>query len=230
MNMSRDIPNQNNIAVFAEHQTAGRGRRGRSWISPFATNIYFSLLWHFNKDPAEIMGLSLAVGVAVAKALQEYGLTQGIKLKWPNDVLWQRKKLAGILVEMVATSHEQVSTVVGIGINTAMQTTQAKDINQAWTSIEQITGQPVQRNHLAALLTNHLVATINKFSKEGLSPILSNWRPLDALINQPIRVSNTQNHIDGTMTGISPRGELLLKDKELKEHRFFSGEVSVRLT
>lgn len=217
-----------NIACFAEKQTQGKGRQGRTWISPFGANIYHSFLCHFEKDPAEIVGLSLAIGIAVTNALKRYGISAGIALKWPNDVLYQGKKLAGILLETIAENHGQCSVVIGVGINTHLTLQQAKKINQPWTCIADITKEKIKRNALAGILLDELVTTIIAFKKNGLSRFVSEWKKLDYLMGKTVVIRHSRHSIQGIMQDITPRGELILLTENNKQQRFLSGEVSLR--
>ena len=126
------------LVCTAEQQTAGRGRRGREWISPFGRNLYVSTVWEFTQGAAALEGLSLAVGVAVAQALKGLGLPE-VQLKWPNDIQHEGKKLGGVLLEMVGDASRQCQVVVGIGVNVAMPGAAANAIDQAWTDISRMT-------------------------------------------------------------------------------------------
>ncbi len=216
------------VACFAEYQTHGKGRRGRKWVAPFGTNIYHSLLWHFNKDPAEIVGLSLAIAVATAKALQHYGVHKGLHLKWPNDILWNGRKIGGILLEMHAEHHDYSSVVIGVGVNTFMPVNYAKDITQPWIDIHQITKATPLRNKLAGLLLNELIKASLLFEKEGLAPFLKTWKTFDQMIGKSVYLDTPQGKIHGVMKGVSERGELILLCNNQERH-FLSGELSLRL-
>ena len=161
-----DTKTPKSIACFSEQQTQGRGRRGREWLSPFASNIYHSLLWYFEKDPSELMGLSLAVAVMTTRALKQYGIKTGLELKWPNDIFWESQKLAGILIEMVSQPQDICAVVVGIGINTRLSQQHIIDLDRPVTSIEKITQHPADRNQLAGLLLNALIEGFQQFQKE----------------------------------------------------------------
>ncbi len=217
-----------NIACFAEQQTQGKGRRGRQWISPFGHNIYHSLLWSFSKDASEIMGLSLAIAVAGLEALQEYGIKKNLALKWPNDIYYGNKKLSGILLEMSAQAHDTCQVVIGIGINTQLPPEEAKQIDQPFTSLEEILKTPVSRNKLAGILLNHLIRAIQLFDKEGLAPFLNRWESYDYLKNRKIHLENQGKKISGIMQGISNQGALLL-ETDGKIHSYFSGDTSVKI-
>lgn len=220
---------QHNIACFAEYQTHARGRRGKTWITPFGTNIYHSLLWHFNKDPAEIVGLSLAIGVAVYNALKQYGIKGGITLKWPNDILYYDKKLAGILLETTAEHHEYCSVVIGVGINTYIPSQLGHQINQPWIDIYELTQSNPNRNRLAGLLLNNIVQSLQLFEDKGLPPFLATWRKLDNMIGKKIILHTSDTNIEGVMRNVSDKGELILLNDNGQEKKFLSGEVSLRL-
>lgn len=216
------------VACFAEQQEKGRGRRGRHWASPFGTNIYHSLLWHFAKDPGEILGLSLVTAIAVTRALKKYGVEQEIHLKWPNDVLWKNRKLAGVLLEMVAESHSNCSIVIGVGLNTRMSSQQASTVDQLWAGVFDIINKPVERNKLAGILLNELIHVLLQFQYEGLTPFLQEWYSLDNLIGKPVVLFTSNKKINGIVQGISHRGELILKNNHNEIKKFLSGEVSLR--
>jgi BirA family biotin operon repressor/biotin-[acetyl-CoA-carboxylase] ligase len=212
---------------LAEHQTSGRGRRGRHWHSPFGANLYLSLLWEFSKDSAEISGLSLATAIAVTRALKQYGINTNIGLKWPNDVLWSKRKLGGVLLEMVTESHGNTQVVIGIGLNLNMPKTTA--INQAWTDLKTITGKSTARNELVALLLNELIDMLIQFEIKGLIPFIPEWEKLDIAHNSEVTVKIANQEIRGIVSGISERGELIITDAENQVRKFLSGEVSLRL-
>lgn len=219
------------IACLAEQQSAGKGQRGKSWRSPKG-QIYFSLMWHFAKTPLEIMGLSLAVAVATARSLLQYGLgklSAGLALKWPNDVYMNGKKLAGILVETLSLSSDLQNVVIGIGINITATKDQENIIEQAWTNLEQILEEKVDRNLLAGLLLNELLQALEQFNQEGLNPFKKEWQTLDYLRDKPIIVTTSQSTLSGVCGGISSRGELLVTDNHNKQHICLSGTVRLIL-
>lgn len=214
------------IACFAEHQTQGRGRSGRTWLSPFGHNIYGSLLWHFDKDPGEIIGLSLAIAVGVLRALQHFGIYQQLGLKWPNDILYAGKKLGGILIDVIAESHHRCSIIIGIGINTYLPHCLMKLIDQPCISLQAITQKPVNRNYLCGLLLKHILITLSQFSLQGLTPFLDEWNQFDQLKGKTITLNSGQQQFVGEMQGISERGELILIDKANHRFTFLSGEAA----
>ena len=158
--------------VLAEQQSAGRGRRGRKWVSPFAQNVYYSLVLRIEGGLRQLEGLSLVVGLAVMQALRESGV-QGAALKWPNDVLVGQKKIAGILLELVGDPADICHVVLGIGINVNMQKVAA--IDQQWTSVQLETGSPVDRNLLVARLGLQLQRYLERHAASGFAALQEEW-------------------------------------------------------
>ena len=216
------------LVCFAESQTAGKGRRGRQWVSPFGSNIYVSILWRFQNDPASIAGLSLAVGVAVIRALRAFGISD-IGLKWPNDIYWQEKKLGGILIEVSGEAGGSCSAVIGLGLNLYLPVKETAAITQPWTDLEHITGGAnYSRNHIASLLLNHLLPVIADFETETLNHYLAEWRNYDVMLNKAVSLYIGNQVIDGIVMGINDNGMLLLKNSDGEIKTFASGEVSFR--
>jgi BirA family biotin operon repressor/biotin-[acetyl-CoA-carboxylase] ligase len=214
-------------ACMAEYQSAGRGRRGRAWVSPFAANVYMSLLWRFTTSPAAITGLGLVAGVAVARALQHAGLPD-IGLKWPNDITWRGRKLAGTLLEMTGESFGPVSVVIGIGLNVRMPPPAGAHIDQAWVDLETAMERGVSRNTLAGLLLHHLVLVLLQFQARGLAPFIEEWRQSDTIAGKTVRLQLPNETITGIAKGVDDNGALLLQRKgTITSH--MAGEVSVRL-
>ena len=212
--------------VFAEHQTGGRGRRSRQWVSPFSGNIYMSLLWRFQHVPSELMGLSLAIGVAVCRVLKELGVAE-LSLKWPNDILCQGRKLCGILVEMHGESNGPYAVVVGLGLNVFMDETQSEAIEQPWIDLRSVLPGEIPRNRIAALLTDSLVETLQVFEQHGLKPFIEPWCTMDAYKNRNVQMLCADQVITGVSRGIDNQGALLI-EQDGKMLRFYSGEVSLR--
>ena len=214
---------------LAEYQTAGKGRRGRTWVSPFGHNIYLSILWHYPDGPAAIAGLSLALGVAVVKALGKMGL-KDIGLKWPNDIYWQGRKLAGILIEVSGESGGPCDAVVGLGLNIYLPEQQAETIEQAWVDLQQILGETIvnQRNRLVALLLNEMMPVIAEFDQKALSDSINAWRNYDCMQGRAATIFIGQQHYEGIVKGINDQGLLLLEDESGQTRAYASGEVSFR--
>lgn len=214
---------------FAEYQTAGKGRRGRDWVSPFGSNIYLSILWPYQNGPAAISGLSLAVGVAVIRALNECGVDD-VGLKWPNDIYWQGRKLAGILIEMSGESGGPCNAVIGLGLNFYLSEKVAQPITQDWVDLAQIISDDSSelRNKLAALLLNHLMPVIAHFETDTLQSYIEEWRSYDCMRGKSVDIYMGKQTFSGIVQGIDDNGLLLLKDKQGEVKTFASGEVSFR--
>lgn len=212
---------------LAERQTAGRGRRGREWVSPYGSNIYLSILWRFSLAPMELSGLSLAAGLAVVRALNCLGITQ-VGLKWPNDILWQEQKLAGLLLEVTGESEGPSQVVLGVGLNTLLSNQQGSGIDQPWVDLTSIPGgQGVGRNQLAAELIHQLVNALECFEAKGLLPLLNEWQQRDLYHNKTVALRMGNRTIVGKHVGIDKNGALLLSHAgEVKA--YFAGEVSLR--
>lgn len=210
---------------IAEQQTAGRGRQGRAWVSPFAKNIYLSMLWRFPEGAASLEGLSLAVGVAVARALRHYGV-MGVGLKWPNDVLVGEKKIAGILLEMTGDASGECAVVIGVGLNLDMPEKFAASISQPWTDVQKSAGK-VERNIIAGILLAEIYKAVDEFQQSGFQYLRPHWEALDVFAGREVALLIGDKKIEGVAAGITQRGEFRLK-KEGVMQVFSGGEVSVR--
>jgi len=216
------------LVCSAEQQTAGRGRRGRTWVSPFARNLYLSAAWQYHQGAAALEGLSLAVGVAVARALAAFGLPP-VQLKWPNDVLFQGAKLGGILLEMSGDAAGTCSVVVGVGLNVAMPAAAGRDIDQAWTDIERASGgSHPGRSALLAALINELLPLLAGFEQAGFAPWRDEWMALDAYADQPVVLNTGAQALAGIARGVDARGALQLETAAAGRQSIFGGELSLR--
>lgn len=211
--------------VLAERQTAGRGRRGRKWASPFAENIYYSLVLRIEGGMRQLEGLSLVVGLAVMQALRELGIS-GAGLKWPNDVLVGQKKIAGILLELVGDPADVCHVVLGVGINVNMQITD--EVDQQWTSMRLESGKVFDRNHLVGELGAMLQAYLSRHQVDGFSAIQAEWEQNHLWQGRAVSLIAGVNHIDGEVLGIDNQGALRLKVGGV-EKVFSGGELSLRL-
>jgi BirA family biotin operon repressor/biotin-[acetyl-CoA-carboxylase] ligase len=219
---------RNQIAPFlvlAERQTAGRGRRGRKWASPFAENVYFSLVLRIEGGMRQLEGLSLVVGLAVMQTLRELGIS-GAGLKWPNDVLVGQKKIAGILLELVGDPADVCHVVLGVGINVNMQMTD--EVDQQWTSMRLESGKAFDRNHLVATLGIMLQKYLARHQSEGFSTIQAEWEQNHLWQGRAVSLIAGVNQIDGEVLGIDSQGALRLKVGGV-EKVFSGGELSLRL-
>ncbi|WP_333678711.1 biotin--[acetyl-CoA-carboxylase] ligase [Dyella sp.] len=197
--------------VMAETQTAGRGRRGRSWLSPPGMNIYLSCLKRFDAGFAALSGLSLATGVIVLRALQALGI-DGARLKWPNDVLADSGKLAGILVELSGEYQGPCAAVVGIGLNVRLTDALREQAGQPICDLAALAqGEPPDRNRVAIALITSLVEGLAQFEREGFAAFVDEYAQYDALRGVPLRVSSASGELDGVGAGIDARGALQLQ-------------------
>ncbi len=210
---------------LAEQQTSGRGRRGKYWHSPESTSIYFSLLWHFN-EVAGLDGLSLAVGVVVAEMLDAIGVSN-VALKWPNDVLCERRKLGGILLEMQMGKEGRASVVMGIGLNVSLPELESESIDQPWADVSsQLTVCP-SRNQLIADLAFRLCTMLPEFERGGFKAFKARWDRFDYLTGQAVDLFEASGTRTGIALGVADDGALLVSINE-QTQSIHGGEVSVR--
>ncbi len=213
---------------LAECQTAGRGRRGRRWVSPFGVNLYLSILWRYPGAPAALSGLSLALGAALAETLSDRG-AQGLALKWPNDLLWQNRKLAGLLIEIAGDNQGPCHLVAGIGLNLGMSENQAQAIDQPWIGLAEVLGgQRLGRNALVACLLDGLFGAFGSYAEEGLAPFIERWRAYDVYLGKSARLLIGDQIILGRYAGVTEQGALIL-ETEQGQRVFQSGELSLRV-
>ncbi|VAW93664.1 Biotin operon repressor / Biotin--protein ligase [hydrothermal vent metagenome] len=215
-----------NYVVLAEMQTQGRGRRGRHWVSPFASNIYMSLLWHMDISIAEMAGLSLVVAISVARALQKLGVND-VMLKWPNDVYVDGQKLAGVLLELRGESNSPCNAVIGIGVNVNMPSNVADNIDQPWVDIQQLLKKQVNRNEVVAMILNELIPRLQQFNDSGFCGFMAEWTSLDLLAGKAINIEGHMQLNEGVASGVDKQGALLVEYKGTVQP-LYSGEVSIR--
>lgn len=208
---------------LAEQQLAGRGRRGRTWVSPFGTNLYMSVSRKFPHNATDLGGLSLAVGIQVVRALRDNGVGDA-GLKWPNDVLLGHGKLAGILVEIGAPVNHQVHTVVGIGINIQLGLDDQKKIDQPLSTLE---GMGISRNDLAGAVLNSVISGMDRFADSGFAAFHKDWLQYNLYTHREVIVHLGDQRITGIDMGVDKSGNLLLKTSE-GTRAFNAGEVSLR--
>jgi BirA family biotin operon repressor/biotin-[acetyl-CoA-carboxylase] ligase len=216
--------------VLAEHQTGGRGRRGRGWVAPPGGAICLSLGWQYADLPADLSALSLIVGLSAVNALTALGV-HGVSLKWPNDLVTREGKLGGILIEMRAESGGPVHVVAGIGLNVALDEEARATVKSTGNIADDIRAHctPVpDRNAIVAALLARLVPAFEGFPRHGLTPHLENWHECDALRDQEVRVENAGEITRGMARGIDAHGALLVETPS-GMRRFISGEVTVRI-
>jgi BirA family biotin operon repressor/biotin-[acetyl-CoA-carboxylase] ligase len=214
--------------VLAEHQTGGRGRRGRGWIAPPGGAICLSLAWQYADLPADLSALSLVVGLCVVNTLAELGVES--QLKWPNDLVTRGGKLGGILIEMRAEAGGPVHVVVGIGLNVLLDAATRAAVGKTGNTADDLRAQravPPDRNTVVAGLLARLVPALDGFPRHGFAPHLANWHECDALREREVRVENAGEITRGIARGIDAHGALLV-ETPAGVRRFISGEVTVR--
>ena len=212
--------------LLAEQQSAGRGRRGRQWVSPLARHVYLSLACRFEQGIAAMAGLSLAVGVLVAEALRDAGVA-GAGLKWPNDVLINGQKLAGILVESRGRAQGPARAVVGIGLNVHGADGAQAGIDQPWTALDAHRPDPLQRDAVVALLLNALLPGLQQFQQHGLAAFSARFAAVDLLAGQDIWINESGQQRPARAIGLAADGALRVVDRA-GEHCLHAGDVSVR--
>jgi BirA family biotin operon repressor/biotin-[acetyl-CoA-carboxylase] ligase len=220
------IAEQHAAVILAEHQSGGRGRRGRQWHSPYGRNLYLSLGWLFDRSLAELGCLPLVVALATARALTRADL-KGHQVKWPNDLLLDGRKLCGCLVEVQGDAQGRCFAVMGVGINVHMPVSEAETpIDQPWTDLHSQL-PACSRNVLATLLLDELVRQLELFAEQGFTPFKDDWQKMDGLQGTMIEVWSENNPLKGIARGIDDSGALRL-DTGKEVLSLHSGEVSLR--
>ncbi|MCY4143338.1 MAG: biotin--[acetyl-CoA-carboxylase] ligase [Gammaproteobacteria bacterium] len=213
------------MVVMAEVQTAGRGRRGRRWETPFGKNIAMSLGVGLDIPASRVAPLSLVVGIATAEALQAVGVPN-VGLKWPNDILVDERKVGGILTEL-ATVTRPVEVVVGIGINVGGAASIRDKVEYPIADVCDYV-QGAIRNQLAGELINRVVLNCERFEESGLATFLQRWPALDVLYGRQVAITGPQERMEGRAQGIDSEGRFLLEDDIGKMHATIAGDVSLR--
>jgi BirA family biotin operon repressor/biotin-[acetyl-CoA-carboxylase] ligase len=216
--------------LAAEWQTAGRGRRGRKWTAVAGGSLTFSLGWRFDQGAGYLAGLSLAVGVAVIRALEAEGIF-GVELKWPNDLIHRHLKVGGILVELNGDALGPSTVVVGVGLNVRMPASAKRDIDQPVSDLTAVAGRgaaPIDRNRLLARLVTELASAFSAYADTGFPPFAAEWQRRHAYQGKPVRLLLPDGaSVNGTVAGVDSAGALVLADGP-RRARFLSGEISLR--
>lgn len=213
--------------VAAEWQTAGRGRRGRSWFAGVGGGVAISVLWRFEQGAGFLSGLSLAVGVAVVRALNACGVA-GVMLKWPNDVVHQYRKLAGILIEMQGDVSGPCAAVIGIGVNLKLSEAVLQHIDQPTVDVFTLTRQSPQRNRMMASILSHLADVLAVFNQQGFSGLREEWKSYHCYQGKPVRLLMPDGiQREGLLLDVADDGALLLETAQGLA-RYTAGEISLR--
>jgi BirA family transcriptional regulator, biotin operon repressor / biotin---[acetyl-CoA-carboxylase] ligase len=228
--LARDNPESGTAEVlFAEYQSAGRGRRGRAWLAPPGGAICLSMSWTFREVPQDLGALGLVIGVCALEALREHGVG-GVSLKWPNDLLIGERKLGGVLIDLRAESAGVAHVVIGIGLNLALGAALLRQIEASGTAATDLASvaRPLPgRNALAAALVSACLHGLIEFERRGLKPFIEDWRAVDALRGRAVQVSAADGVVRGVARGIDLRGALMVETPQ-GIRRFISGDVTVR--
>lgn len=223
----RDI---HGAVLAAEWQTSGRGRQGRAWTAVAGGSITFSIGWRFEQGAGFLAGLSLAIGVAVARALEKEGF-DGVELKWPNDLVFRHHKLGGILIELNGDALGPSTVVVGVGVNVRMPREVRREIPQPVTDLQTVAGRgakAVDRNRVLARLISEVAAMLAAYAEHGFAPIAAEWQQRHAYQGKPVKlVLPDGGAVKGSVAGVDASGALVLADGP-RRLRFLSGELSLR--
>ena len=211
--------------LLAEHQSKGRGRRNEPWVSPLGSGLCMSMGWKFSSLPPTIPSLGLVVGLTIIDTLETLGCSL-VKIKWPNDVFFDQRKIAGSLIDLKTELSGFSYAVIGIGINTKINQEAKKKINQPVSDIYDILGTDVSRNELAGNLINFLSRALTSFEKDGFSTFRNKFIERDLLYGKKISIAHKDNMLTGYAAGVDWDGALLL-DIEGKISRFYSGHINV---
>jgi BirA family biotin operon repressor/biotin-[acetyl-CoA-carboxylase] ligase len=215
-------------SLAAEWQSAGRGRRGRSWVSALGGSLTFSLLWRFERGAGHLGGLSLAAGVAVARALQACGVSR-VQVKWPNDVVVDLRKIAGILVETSGDLQGPTAAVIGIGVNYRLAEPVLDRIDQPVVDVASSASAVPSRTELLAALLASLDAAFTEFDRQGFAPFRDPWRALHAYQGRPVRVlAAGERAYDAEVLDVAPDGALLVSAAG-RTVALASAEISLRV-
>lgn len=229
--LARAVHRPQHVQVcLAEHQTVGRGRRGRQWQSPYGTSLALSLMWRFEAGAAALAGLSLATGVAVVECLEQAGAA-GLQLKWPNDLVCQDRKLGGILLEVAGDVAGPCYVVIGIGLNIATDICHVamQSVEQPWTNLGELLpgGRIPSRNRIAAGIIAALLDMLPRFEAQGFGGMADEFRRRDALYGREVLLQCGNGQLSGRAMGVADNGGLVL-EHDGKREIVVSGEVSVR--
>lgn len=216
-------------AVLAEHQTAGRGRQGKHWISPPNAGICLSLAYTFKQSPNNLSCLTLAAGVGVAKALQAFG-AENVKLKWPNDIYVGDAKLGGILTDAQTTAAGCITTICGVGINVdfgaVSNAGDLSNVDYPVTDLYSHIEKPIERSLIATAVIDQLIRVIGHFEAEGLEPFRVDWSDYDWLKGKLIEVIMPDSRVSGVAGGIDANGALRVTTGQ-GSRRVYTGSVTV---
>jgi BirA family biotin operon repressor/biotin-[acetyl-CoA-carboxylase] ligase len=213
--------------VVAERQTSGRGRRGREWVSPFGENLYYSLVLRIDGGMRQLEGMSLVVGLALLQVIRDAGVVNA-GLKWPNDVLVGKRKLAGILLELSGDPADVCHVVIGIGLNVNMRPSGQQAIGQPWTSLQEELGQVLDRNELIIALNQQLERYLAIQLRDGFAALQTQWQSNHLWQGCAVALTAGNDPVEGVVVGVDRSGAIRLNVNG-QEQSFSGGELSLRL-
>lgn len=215
--------------AIADHQTAGRGRQGKRWISPPSSGLALSLSFTFEETPANLPSLTLAAGIGIAAALQTIGVSD-IGLKWPNDIVAQDGKLGGILTEVQSRGAKGTTVVIGVGLNVDLPRAMHNDAPGRWTTkvtdLRECVDALPSREALTAGILQCLFGSIVRFESDGFAAFQCAWRTYDWLKGKTVSCAQTTGHITGIADGVDSDGALLVRTPD-GTRRIVTGSVTV---
>ncbi len=213
--------------LVAEWQTGGRGRRGRAWHAGIGSSLTFSLLWRFEQGALHLSALSLAVGVALVRALRQLGV-ENVRLKWPNDVIHLHHKLAGVLIELEGDVLGPSVAIIGVGVNIRLPQTLRANIDQAVTDVETLTGAFTDRNAALATILTHLAMVLEAYAQDGFAPLKQEWLEQHAYQGRDVWLQLPKGERQpGVVAGVDDDGSLLLATEQ-GQKSYTVGEISMR--
>ncbi len=218
-------PGQTYVCL-AEMQTAGKGRRGRQWVSPFGHNLYFSMVQVYEGGASGLEGLSLVVGLALVKALQASGFS-GFGLIWTNDLFWQCKKLAGILIEINGDIAGACQVVIGLGLNLKHNEAAMQAVSQPWAALAQLGFEQIQRNLLLGRILDQQLEALEQYKSAGFASFISEWQLYDVTVGKKLELNTSMGSVTGVGEGVDMSGALILRTEQ-GIRRFYGGEISLR--
>lgn len=217
---------RNNVVVLTETQTAGRGRQGREWFSPYARNLYCSIGIELAVKERHLGLLSLYSGLNLCHSLHQLGYP-AVRLKWPNDLLVNRNKLGGILVEVKPLGEKRHLAVIGFGINVLMTEEELAEIAQPSASLVQVDAAIPDRNKLLQQLLTSLLPALNNYAANHLDDLGEQFAAVDAFAGELVEITSANGQVRGLNHGINDQGQLRLQTDQGME-TFSSGEISMR--
>ena len=224
----RSPEDMHRCVILAEGQSRGRGRGARRWVSPLGLGLYLSIGWRYAVCPRGVALLSLAASVAAVQALERMGVS-GVRLKWPNDLVWQDRKLGGVLAEVRGGSADTCRVVLGAGINVVLSRCLPEPIDRPWTALAAIVPVPPSRNRLASALIDEWYALLDGYDRRlDLPDVVAAWRQYDDVAGREVVLHERGRRIAGKAVGIHEDGSLLLA-VGCGVRKFSSREVSLRL-